>query len=196
MARKLLYLVRHGETDWNAAGRWQGHTDITLNANGRAQARVAAEKLRHVALAGIASSDLSRARETAEIVGAALGIKIAFLDAALRERAFGPFEGLTGDECARLHSKAWRAWRQDHVAPEGVEDRRTLAARVAIGLRRAAEEVARGDAAALVVTHGGALRAAVAEALGAQPPPVSNGAIWRAEWDERIVSAAMFAAGG
>jgi broad specificity phosphatase PhoE len=196
MARKLLYLVRHGETDWNAAGRWQGHTDIALNETGREQARVAAERLRHVALAGIVSSDLSRARETAEIIAATLGLEIAFFDATLRERAFGPFEGLTGDECVRLHPREWRAWREEQIAPEGGEDRRTLAARVAVGIRRAAQEVARGDAAALVVTHGGALRAAVAEALGAQPPPVANGAIWRAEWDERIVSAAMFAAGG
>jgi broad specificity phosphatase PhoE len=196
MARRLLFLVRHGETDWNVAGRWQGHTDIALNERGREQARIVAERLRDVSLAGIVSSDLSRARETADIVGAALGIKIAFLDAALRERAFGPFEGLTGDECARLHSKAWRAWRQDHVAPEGVEDRPTLAARVATGLRRAAEQVAGDDAAVLVVTHGGALRAAVAEALGAEPPPIANGAIWRADWDQKIVSAGMFAAGG
>jgi broad specificity phosphatase PhoE len=196
MARSLLYLVRHGETDWNAAGRWQGHTDIALNENGRAQARVAAERLRPIALAGIASSDLSRARETAEIIAATLGLPIAFFDAALRERAFGPFEGLTGAECVRLHPRAWQAWREEQVAPEGGEDRRTLAARVAMGLRRAAQEVARGDAAALVVTHGGALRAVIAEALGAQLPPVANGAIWRVEWDEGIVSAAMFAAGG
>jgi broad specificity phosphatase PhoE len=187
---------RRPRTDWNAAGRWQGHTDIALNENGRAQARVAAERLRHVALAGIVSSDLSRARETAEIIAGTLGIPIAFFDATLRERAFGPFEGLTGDECVRLHPQEWQAWREEQIAPEGGEDRRTLAARVAVGLRRAAQGVAQGDAAALVVTHGGALRAAVAEALGAQPPPVANGAIWRAEWDEGIVSAAMFAAGG
>jgi broad specificity phosphatase PhoE len=195
MARRLLFLVRHGETDWNALGRWQGHTDIALNERGREQARVVAERLRHVALAGIVSSDLSRARETAQVVGTMLAVKVAFFDAALRERAFGPFEGLTRDECARQHPAEWRAWRQDHVAPEGAEDRPTLAARVATGLRRAAEEVAGADAAVLVVTHGGALRAAVAEALGAEPPPIANGAIWRAEWDQKIVSAEMFATG-
>jgi broad specificity phosphatase PhoE len=195
MGRKVLYLVRHGETDWNAAGRWQGHTDIPLNARGRAQARVVADTLRHTPLAGIVSSDLSRARETAQIIAASLGTEVISLEPDLRERAFGPFEGLTGDECLRLHPEAWRAWRQERVAPSGAEDPPTLAARVARGLSRVAEDVARDDAAALVVTHGGALRAAVAEALGAQPPPVANGAIWRVEWDARIVSAEEVAAG-
>jgi broad specificity phosphatase PhoE len=196
MGRKVLYLVRHGETDWNAAGRWQGHTDIPLNARGRAQARVAAEALRHTALAGLVSSDLSRARETAQIIATTLQTEVVSIDPDLRERAFGPFEGLTGDECLRLHPEAWRAWRKEQVAPSGVEDRPTLATRVARGLRRVAEEVARDDAAAVVVTHGGALRSAVAEALGSQPPPVANGAIWRVEWDARIVSAEEVAAGG
>src|SRR5580698_5430899 len=53
MARRLLFLVRHGETDWNVAGRWQGHTDIALNERGREQARIVAERLRDVSLAGI-----------------------------------------------------------------------------------------------------------------------------------------------
>jgi probable phosphoglycerate mutase len=181
MGLRVLYLVRHGETDWNVAGRWQGHTDIPLNWRGRAQARVVAETLRHTAFAGIASSDLSRARETAQIIAETLGNEVVLLDPDLRERAFGPFEGLTGDECLRFHTEAWRAWRQ---------------ARVARGLRRVAEEVARDDAAALVVTHGGALRSAVAEALGTYPPPVANGAIWRVEWDARIVSAEEVSAGG
>ncbi|MBV9947858.1 MAG: histidine phosphatase family protein, partial [Myxococcales bacterium] len=60
-AARLLYLVRHGETDWNAALRWQGHTDVPLNANGRAQARLLAAWAREVGLAGIVASDLCRA---------------------------------------------------------------------------------------------------------------------------------------
>jgi broad specificity phosphatase PhoE len=195
MARRLLYLVRHGETDWNAEGRWQGHTDIALNERGRVQARAVAEAMRHVPLAGIVSSDLCRARETAQIIGDRLGLAIAFVDPTLRERAFGPFEGLTREECVLLHSEAWRAWREDQVAPEGAENPAVLAARVAVGLRRVAEEVARDDAGALVVTHGGALRTAVAVVLGAQPPPIANGAIWRTEWDDRIVSAGILLEG-
>jgi len=181
--------MRHGETDWNVAGRWQGHTDIPLNSTGREQAHVVAETLRHAGLGGVVSSDLSRARETARIVATRLGLDLVYVDASLRERAFGPFEGLTRDECVRLHPEAWQAWREEHVAPEGAEDVATLAVRVVAGLRRAAEEVARDDAAALVVTHGGALRAAIAQATGTQPPPIANGAVWRVQWDEGIVFA-------
>jgi len=196
MATRWLYLARHGETDWNAAGRWQGHTDIPLNARGREQARLVAETMSQTVLDGVVSSDLSRARETAQIIADRLGIDLVYLDAALRERAFGPFEGLTRDQCVRLHPREWQAWRDEQVAPEGAESRSVLAARVALGLGRAAQEVARDDAAALVVTHGGALRAVLAEATGTLPPPIANGAVWRVAWDSRIVSAEALATGG
>lgn len=189
MARKVLYLMRHGETDWNVAGRWQGHTDVPLNATGREQAHAVAETLRHAGLRRVVSSDLSRARETAHIVATRLGIELVYVDASLRERAFGPFEGLTREECVRLHPVSWQAWREEQVAPEGAEDMATLAVRVVAGLRRVAEEVARDEAAVLVVTHGGALRAALAQATGTQPPPIANGAVWRVQWDDGIVSA-------
>jgi probable phosphoglycerate mutase len=156
---------------------------------GRAQARAVADSLQNTKLAGIVSSDLSRAQETASIVATRLGVPVVYADASLRERAFGPFEGLTTDECVRLHPEAWRAWREDRLAPAGAEGPAALATRVIAGLRRAALEVARDDAAALVVTHGGALRAAVFEAAGGPPPPIANGAIWRIEWDERVVRA-------
>src|SRR5580698_2711061 len=103
MAPRLVFLARHGETDWNVAGRWQGHTDVPLNANGRAQALSVAEALRGAGLSGVVSSDLSRARETAKIVGESLGVEVAYLDADLRERTFGVFEGLTRDECEQRH---------------------------------------------------------------------------------------------
>ena len=94
MAARIIYLSRHGETDWNAEGRWQGHTDKPLNDNGRGQARALAESLRRTGLAGVVSSDLLRARETAEIVAAALGLTIDYFDPDLRERTIGVFEGL------------------------------------------------------------------------------------------------------
>src|SRR5208282_6082642 len=74
MARRQIYLARHGETDWNLAGRWQGHTDVALNATGHAQAQAMAEALRVIPLAAIVSSDLARAFHTARIVGDRLGI--------------------------------------------------------------------------------------------------------------------------
>jgi broad specificity phosphatase PhoE len=189
MGRRLLYLARHGETDWNAAGRWQGHTDIPLNGKGRAQAEAVADALQGVGLSGIVSSDLSRAYETAQIVGERLGLPVAYVDTDLRERAFGPFEGLTREECVRLHPEAWRAWIEEHRPPEGAEGRPALATRVAAAIARAAQQVAFRDSPALVVTHGGALRAAIALATGSLPAPIANGAIWRVEWDEQIVAA-------
>jgi probable phosphoglycerate mutase len=175
---QLLYLARHGETDWNAVGRWQGHTDVPLNATGEAQARALAELLRGAGLSAVVSSDLARARETAVIVARLLNIAVAYVDAGLRERSFGPFEGLTRDECARLFPEAWRAWQEERRAPEGAESDAALAARVAAALLRVAERVA-GKGPALVVTHGGALRTAVRASAGFMPSPIRNTAVWK-----------------
>ena len=89
MTAKLLYLARHGETDWNAVGRWQGHTDVPLNATGEAQARALAEVLRGAGLSMVISSDLARAQETARIVAGLLDVPLAYVDVDLRERSFG-----------------------------------------------------------------------------------------------------------
>jgi broad specificity phosphatase PhoE len=183
MPRRLFLLTRHGETDWNVEGRWQGHTDVPLNENGRAQARSIAEALRAEGLSGLVSSDLSRARETAEIVGAALGLAVAYVDADLRERTFGVFEGLTRMECERLHPEAWRAWVEEQRPAEGVEPPALVAARVTAAIGRAAERIAPNGAPVLLVTHGGALRSVVHKATGLPVGPIANGAIWRLEWD-------------
>jgi broad specificity phosphatase PhoE len=92
-----LLLIRHGETDWNAEHRWQGHADVPLNAHGREQAKVLAEELAPEGVDAIYSSDLSRARDTAEIVGERLGVPVV-LDPDLREIDVGSREGLTGEE--------------------------------------------------------------------------------------------------
>ncbi|MEZ5187956.1 MAG: histidine phosphatase family protein [Microbacterium sp.] len=96
-----LLLVRHGETDWNAARRIQGSTDIPLNDTGREQARETAAALA-ARFAGqapvVASSDLSRARETAEIIAEALGVAGPRLYPQLRERSYGVAEGMTIEE--------------------------------------------------------------------------------------------------
>jgi broad specificity phosphatase PhoE len=188
---RTLYVARHGETDWNLAGRWQGHTDVPLNGTGRAQARALARAVGKVkaTLAGIVSSDLARASETARIAGAELGVAVAYADRDLRERSFGIFEGLTRDECQRLHADAWRAWVEEREVPGNAETAQVLTARVVAAVERAATRVARDDAAALVVTHGGALRALVTAVTGEMPPPVQNGAVWRVEWDGRLVAA-------
>ena len=90
---KTFYFLRHGQTDWNAQGRFQGHSEIPLNAVGLAQAECAAHALASCGIEVIAASPLLRARQTAEIVAARLDKTLQF-DDELKERHFGRFEGL------------------------------------------------------------------------------------------------------
>jgi probable phosphoglycerate mutase len=193
MPAVVLYLARHGETDWNLEERWQGQTDVTLNATGRAQARQMAVVLRK-ALGGppcwIASSDLARASETARIVGRELGLGVAYVDHDLRERALGVFEGLTREECAQLHPEAWAEWLEFRRPPPGAETLEALAVRANAAIARMAGRVVPGSAGSLVVAHGGVIRAALATVTGAPLPPVPNGAIYRVDWDGRILAVA------
>ena len=96
-----LLLVRHGETDWNAEGRLQGHTDRPLTDYGRRQAQQLAEELEREEIDAIYSSDLARARETAQIVGERLALPVE-LDPELREKDWGTWEGLTAVERDRV----------------------------------------------------------------------------------------------
>src|SRR5512139_4231488 len=117
-----LLLARHGETDWNAAGRWQGHTDIPLNEIGRAQAAALADRLRSEGIGAVVTSDLSRARHTAEIVAGALGVPVALVDPGLREQRFGSFEGLTPRECEERYPGDWARYVADpRAGPPGGE---------------------------------------------------------------------------
>ncbi len=187
--RRLIYLTRHGETDWNAEGRWQGHTDKPLNDRGREQARALAETLRGAGIAAIVASDLQRARETASIVAEALGLAVEYVDPDLRERTIGVFEGLTREECERLHPEAWAAWLEHKHPPPGAEGHQSLAVRVTAAIGRAAARLAPPEAPLLLVTHGGAMRAALAHAGHPLPPMIKNAAVWRLEWREGIVGA-------
>jgi broad specificity phosphatase PhoE len=171
MSTCTLFLARHGETDWNAEGRWQGQTDVALNARGRAQARALAEVLRKEGVAAIASSDLARARSTAEIVSEALGLGKVHLDAGLREQGFGCFEGLTRRECEARFPKAWARYLADsRSTPPGGESHAELVLRMRASVHRIAESLAEP---ALVVMHGGAMRALVSEKLGSIANPAS-----------------------
>jgi probable phosphoglycerate mutase len=191
MPPRIVYLARHGETDWNRDGRWQGHTDVPLNDRGRDQARALGAALADLGVGAVGASDLSRAVETARIAGGGLGLPVAFTDPGLRERRFGVFEGLTRAECETRYPDAWHAWVEQQRPPEGGEGREELGARVVAAMARA---VARADSI-LLVTHGGSIRAAFATVAGVQLAPIVNGAIFRFEWDGAFVSAAPLAAG-
>jgi len=161
-----LLLVRHGETDWNADGRLQGHTDRPLSEFGRRQARQLAEDLADEKLGAIHASDLSRARETAEIVGERLGFAVE-LDPDLREKDWGTWEGLTPVERERVE-----------FVGESTEAHQ---ARVLGALRRIAERHPGGRV--LVVTHGGSMRRVQTAALGMALPVVENCGRWACTWE-------------
>jgi probable phosphoglycerate mutase len=162
-----LLLVRHGETDWNAAGRLQGQTDRPLSDAGRRQARQLADELAGEEFAAMYASDLARARETAEIVAARLGLPVV-LDPELREKDWGTWEGLTAVE-------------RDRTAFVGetteAHRKRTLSA-----LRRISERYP--DSRILVITHGGSMRRVQTAALGVAMPVVENCGRWVCAYED------------
>jgi broad specificity phosphatase PhoE len=189
VATRLLYLARHGETDWNAAGRWQGQTDVPLNHKGRTQALALAETLRDAGLGAIVSSHLARASETARLVADQLGRAIDYFDPDLQERSLGVFDGLTREECETQHPDAWQEWLARRRPPSGAEAEHVLAIRVTAAIARAVDRFASHPAPLLIVTHGGAIRASVAAATGQTPPPIPNCGVWNVEWEGGIVRA-------
>lgn len=179
--QRTIFLARHGETDWNRDRRWQGHTDIALNEAGRQQARELAETLRGQGLTGAHTSDLSRARETAEIVARALGLPDVSVDFRLRERSFGVFEGLTEGECVELYPEQWASYRSDlRRPPPGAEAYEAVTARMREGVEELLTVSPEGTL--LVVSHGGAMRALLLSLTGSLPPPLGNGAAFRLRW--------------
>lgn len=157
-----LLLIRHGETEWNRLGRWQGQTDVPLSDTGRRQARDLASRLQDQRLEAIYSSDLSRARETAAALAEATGAPLVE-DARLREIHLGTWEGLLFDEIRQRdgdHLDRFRARPTEERAPqgEGVPDvqQRVLAALHEIVQRHphgAVAIVSHGLALAVVKTH-------------------------------------------
>jgi probable phosphoglycerate mutase len=150
----MLILARHGETDWNRDGIWQGHGDPPLNDLGRRQATELAEKLADVEIDALYSSDLRRAYETAEIVGGAKGLTIT-ADADLREMDVGSWSGLTTDEIQERFPEA---------AHHDGEAREAFHARAVGALDRIAR--AHEGQRVLVVTHGGVVRALQRQLFG------------------------------
>jgi len=152
-----FWLVRHGQTDWNADERWQGHSDIPLNAAGLEQAHQLAEKLAGQHFDAIYSSDLQRAVQTAEVIGASLGLPYQ-TDPRLREIDLGQWEGMLESEVRQQFSSAWDERQQDPLnahAPGG-ETLPEVAARLVQAFNAIASTHPAGKL--LVVSHGLALR--------------------------------------
>ena len=162
----ILHLARHGETDDNARKVFQGQRGSGLNARGRAQAELLGARVAR-SIDAIVASDLQRARETAEIVGAAAALEPTFAP-ALREVDVGTWTGLSYDEVAARFPEEWAAWRAGlDLARGGGETYEALARRVKAALETIAE-THRGRRV-LVVSHGAALRSAILATLGLPP---------------------------
>ncbi len=164
MTTRLL-LLRHGESTWNVAGRWQGQADPPLSELGERQAVAAAAALTDRPDA-VWTSDLARARRTAETLAEPHGLALR-VDARLRERDVGEWSGLTRAEI----EERWPGWLAARRSPDGFETDDSLTAR-ALAAMRAIASGAPG-ATFVVVTHGGVIRT-IERYHGADPEPVPN----------------------
>jgi len=182
-----LLLARHGETDWNREGRFQGHADPPLNEAGREQARALAVELDASPPDAVYASDLRRAVETAEIVATRFDLPVR-VDAALREVDVGEWSGLTWAEIgerfpegAARHSTRGHGWEHGESYEQMAE--RVVAALLQIAGRHEGDRV-------LIVVHGGTMRAVAARLDGVPvaehrrgAPPVRNGEVRLVEYE-------------
>ena len=163
-----IYLVRHGETDWNLARRIQGSTDIPLNQTGRDQAATAGALLANRRWDGVYASPLARAFETGEIIARELGLPAPQPVPEVAERRYGDAEGLTGDEIdVRFPGDTEVPGREtrEEVA------QRVIPAIVALAERHPGENI-------VLVSHGGVIRTILnVVAPGENPEPIRNGSV-------------------
>ncbi|MBN1173135.1 MAG: histidine phosphatase family protein [Micromonosporaceae bacterium] len=165
---KRLIIWRHGQTEWNAGGRVQGHADIDLTEAGAAQAAAAAERLAALGPTRIVSSDLRRAADTAAALAAVTGLPVA-LDSRLRERYYGPWQGLTGPEIIARWPEEHARWRAGHPSIGlGIETLDDLAKRASVVV----SEVVAENEVVVLATHGGTARQACGAVLGWPEQPI------------------------
>jgi probable phosphoglycerate mutase len=161
----LVLVARHGETDWNAEHRFQGHADQPLNARGRAQAEALADLLDPVPLAAVVSSDLVRARDTAELVAARHGLSVR-VEPELREVDVGTWTGRTEPELRKAEPEAYARWRTGLPGWIDGETYEQMAVRVVEALLRVAAEYEDDGRPILLVGHGATIRAYEAATTG------------------------------
>jgi probable phosphoglycerate mutase len=164
----FIYLVRHGETDWNRERRIQGSSDIPLNSTGRAQARTTGELLARRKWDGIFASPLSRAMETAQIISAEVGLAAPIALPEVVERRYGDAEGRTDTEVDALYPG-------DTEVP-GRETRESVSERALPALVQLAEQ--NHGKSMIVVAHGGVIAAILAAVAPERPrAPIVNGSV-------------------
>jgi probable phosphoglycerate mutase len=165
VSEESLLLIRHAESSWNAARRWQGHGDPPLSDRGRAQSRALARELARETIDVLVSSDLRRAVETAAIIGQARGLQPQ-LDPRLRELDMGDWEGLTSDEIERKAGDVLRRLNEGDldVRPGGGESLREMEQRASSAVTELVD-ANRGRRLA-IVTHLGVIRALLGRSRG------------------------------
>lgn len=165
-----LLLIRHGQTDWNASGRWQGHRNVPLNDTGVAQANAIARRLADWPIQAVYSSDLQRAAMTAVPIAQALNLEPIF-EPLWRERNVGDFEGLTGTEAREKYPAVWDKMKQGLLSPPNGEDSFELRTRAVAAYQQVLNQNA-GKMVA-VISHGGILAHVIAHVL--ELPVEQNG---------------------
>ncbi|XP_030538798.1 phosphoglycerate mutase-like protein 4 isoform X4 [Rhodamnia argentea] len=167
-----IVVVRHGETDWNADGRFQGTLDVELNEIGRRQSIAVGERLsKECKISAIYSSDLKRAFETAKLIATACGGLEVIKDPGLRERNFGELQGLQPHAAASAYPEAYKALRSqktDQEIPGGGESIDQVYQRCTTSLRNISMKH-KGERV-VAVTHGGVLRTLHARACPNKHP--------------------------
>ena len=153
-----IILIRHGETEWNLSGRWQGHADSALSPRGIAQAKALAARMAKEEVDQVYASDLERAQHTARLAGSEANWTFSLMP-ELRERDLGVLEGLTTDEMLVEHPDVYRSFREDgpEYQPPGGESFKQFYYRCSSAIEHLASEHPSGKIA--VVTHGGVLGA-------------------------------------
>ncbi|MBD5787863.1 histidine phosphatase family protein [Cellulosimicrobium terreum] len=169
MSAGTIVLLRHGRTAYNASLRLQGQVDIPLDAVGQWQVEQGAKALASAHSATrVVTSDLVRAADTARAYCAATGVEPTF-DERLRERGFGEWEGLTGDEIAARWPEEYTAWRTGaEPARAGAESKAGVAVRMVAAIDEHAGQLDADDTL-VVVSHGAAITLAVTALLGMDP---------------------------
>jgi broad specificity phosphatase PhoE len=179
LPKRSFYFLRHGQTDWNIAGRFQGHTDISLNEVGLAQARDAARILGQCPIDLIVASPLIRARKTAEIVSERLGKPLLF-DDELKERRFGRFEGLVVNEVKQQFGLQPHQRLVKHLPPDAEQWHETGARTVRVLGKWLTN---RPDQMLLFVTHSGLFDALHELTFGTRLEPKHAPYHWRHDGD-------------